>query len=289
MKYGINKIFAALILIIICCLSACGDKPPSQYELTEDRGIVYKSVDAVDIMLDILYPTNRIKDKNPTVIVLHGGGWISGSSEDFYRDFEPLCSQLREAGAAVVGVNYRLAIDGCSWRDCLEDCEDALSFILENADMYDVDRDNICIIGYSAGGQLALMTAIDACDQVKYCVSMSGPTTFTSTVESIYFSETLNYYTSQIFTGDYMFEQYKASPVIRLNRRCNTEFLLVNGTDDEVVPLSHAELFCNEAKSLRIDFELIIPEGLTHFYPHYSEFGSLCTEIAELISAQFID
>ena len=276
--------FLRLICLILAmaALAACSDVP-EQYADAEQSEIIYKTVGEVSVGLDILYPTRRLHDKNPTVAVIHGGGWVSGSREDFYRDFEPLIDRLRAGGVTVVGITYRLASEDNSWRVCLEDCEDALAYLLEHADEYDIDTENFGVIGYSAGAQLALMTSIGAGDQVKYCVSMSAPTTFSAQSDSPYYTETLDYYARQAKIIGMSIDQYKASPVILVSRRCATDFLLVNGTADEVVPACHAELFCREAESFGLEVELIEPEGLTHSYPHYAGFEDLCREIADRV------
>lgn len=278
-KICILHVFIITALLLFSCMRSS----PVQYDATENNQIIYKTVGDINIGLDILYPTKRLHEKNPTVIVLHGGGWISGSSQDFYRDFSMLCDTLRENGVTVVGVNYRLAIEGNTWRDCLEDCEDALAYLLSHAGEYDIDPDNIGLIGYSAGAQLALLTSIETGNQIKYCVSMSGPTTFTMQRDSIYYTDTLDYYVGLAFGNDIQLDIYKASPVIRISRKCRTDFLMINGTDDDVVPVSHAGLFCREAESFGLSAEMITPEGLSHSYPIYPDFISLCNSIAEKI------
>jgi acetyl esterase/lipase len=272
-----------LIIITALLLFNCSSKLPIQYDATEKNEIIFKTVGDIEVGLDILYPTNRIHERNPTVIVLHGGGWISGSSSDFYRDFKLLCNKLRENGIAVVGVDYRLAVENLTWRDCLEDCEDALSYLIEHADEYDIDPDNIGIIGYSAGAQLALLTSIETGGQVKYCVSLSGPTTFTLQRESIYYTEMLDYYVGLAFGDDIHLDLSKASSVVRINRKCKSDFLMVNGLKDEVVPAAHAELFQREAESFGINVEVITPELLSHSYTLYPEYARLCEIIADRV------
>ncbi|MBQ8510831.1 MAG: alpha/beta hydrolase [Clostridia bacterium] len=276
-----RKIIAiVLAFVLLAGLFSCGTEPV-QYEHTESNEIVYKTTDDGALGLDILYPTRRRHDKNPTVLVFHGGGWISGSRTEFYEEFAPLCDGLRAQGVTVVGVSYRFALDGRTWRDCLDDCEDALAYLLEHAAEYDIDTENMGVIGYSAGAHLALMTAIESEDSVKVCVSMAGPVSFTTTPESPYYSSALAYYYDYIFGGKPASAvMLDASPIALVSRKCGSSFLMVNGTADTVVSAVHAESFCREVTSFGLEAELILPEGLTHAYPAYDGFTELCGDIA---------
>ena len=82
---------------------------------------------------------------------------------------------------------------------------------------------------------------------------------------------------------------YKASPIILLSRRCKTDFLIVNGSDDVIIQPAHSEAFYNEAMSFGIDAELMIVDGLTHIYPIYPDFANLCSDIADRIIENLTD
>ena len=276
-----KRILTALLMIMLLLCVSCGDTEIIS-EIPTD-GVVYKTVGETELRINFLAPT-ELKRKSPAVLVLHGGGWVSGTPDDFTRDFLPLCDALRDSGIMVIPVEYRLAGGGDGWRNCLDDCEDALSFVISHARDYGIDPENIGVIGYSAGGQLALMTAIETRDQVKYCVSMSGPTCFSDNPESPFYSDSLNYYIEMIFPANDYIGMYQASPVIRVNRRCQSEFLLVSGTADRVVFPTHADTFMREVGSFGIPAELLEYDGLTHSYTAYPEFYELCSEIAGKVS-----
>ena len=109
-----KRIFALLLALMALQLAFTGCGRVEQYDTssTDDTPIVYKTADGEELTLDVLLPTNRKRMRNPTVIVLHGGGWISGSTEDFCREFAVLIDELRAEGICVVPVNYRLAVNG---------------------------------------------------------------------------------------------------------------------------------------------------------------------------------
>lgn len=56
--------------------------------------------------LDIFLP-DTVKEKNPVLIWIHGGGWKGGDKSEF-RNTSRL-AELRRRGYAVVVINYRLS------------------------------------------------------------------------------------------------------------------------------------------------------------------------------------
>ncbi len=287
-KKYVTKSLLILLLAVLLAFStsftACAGNERPLDEI-DSAQIVYKEVGGISLGLEILYPTNAVKQKSPAVLLFHGGGWVSGAPEEFTTDFAPLCDTLRANGITLVSVTYRLAVNGCLLRDCIDDCEDALEFIIDHAEEYGIDSEKVGVMGYSAGGHLALMTAIEMESAVKYCVSLSGPTYFTRDESSSYYSEPLSYFTDCIFKGDNAFDLYRQSPIIRINRRCSAGFLIVHGMKDVVVPPMHSEAFANEAKLCGVDCKFIEPVGLSHSYPASPGFSELCGEIAGAITS----
>jgi acetyl esterase len=95
---------------------------------------------------------NRTIEKKPVLVYLHGGGF-------FERDVDVMKNMCRllaqEADAVVVGVEYRLAPEH-PYQDGLNDCFEAVRYIYENAEKFNVDAEKIGIVGDSVGGNLAL-------------------------------------------------------------------------------------------------------------------------------------
>lgn len=100
-------------------------------------------------------------EKNlPLIMNYHGGGWVVGTlqNNDYY------CSVLaKEVNALVISVDYRLAPD-FKFPTGLYDCFDALQWAVANAEMLGIDRENICVTGDSAGGNLSAALAIKSRD-----------------------------------------------------------------------------------------------------------------------------
>lgn len=92
-----------------------------------------------------------------TALTIHGGGWscLDRSSMNGVVEF------LTENGFAVYNINYRLS-GAAPFPACADDCLDAARFLLESdhPDLRNLPRQALLVAGASAGGHLALMTAL---------------------------------------------------------------------------------------------------------------------------------
>ena len=98
--------------------------------------------------LDVYYPEGTEKAL-PTIISIHGGGWLYGSKE-LYSHY---CMDLALRGFTVVNFSYRLAPEH-KYPAAIEDCCTVLHWVQKNAAEYFIDLKNIFTVGDSAGGQL---------------------------------------------------------------------------------------------------------------------------------------
>jgi acetyl esterase/lipase len=92
---------------------------------------------------------------HPVALVIHGGGW-SGRDR---TDMERISGQLVSSGYAVFNINYRLAPEHV-YPAQLQDVQQALDFIQENAEAYALNPERLIAVGYSAGAQLALLASV---------------------------------------------------------------------------------------------------------------------------------
>src|SRR5262245_16336441 len=91
----------------------------------------------------------------PTVIFIHGGGWVQGTKEGSMLRALPYIAM----GYSVVNVEYRLANVSLA-PAAIEDCRCALRWVVAHAKEYNIDPDRLIIAGESAGGHLALTTGM---------------------------------------------------------------------------------------------------------------------------------
>ena len=116
--------------------------------ITQCRNISYGSHGKWNL-LDVYYPDGTTAPL-PTIVSIHGGGYVYGSKE-IYRRYG---MDMARRGFAFVNFNYRLAP---KWRfpTPLWDTNSVMEWVCKNAARYHLDPQRIIIVGDSAGAQLA--------------------------------------------------------------------------------------------------------------------------------------
>lgn len=90
----------------------------------------------------------------PAMIVLPGGGY-QGLSD---READPVALAYARAGYQTFILRYSLEKNG-AWPCPLEDYENAMETIKNNAEKWGIDVNKISVVGFSAGGHLAACAA----------------------------------------------------------------------------------------------------------------------------------
>lgn len=94
----------------------------------------------------------------PVILFCHGGGFAFGNLDTH----DAMCRTLAvSARAAVVAVDYRVAPDW-PFPAALDDCAAALAWIRTSGAQHRLDATRLAIAGDSAGGQLAIATALSS-------------------------------------------------------------------------------------------------------------------------------
>lgn len=113
-------------------------------------------------VLDVYRPKDAKGQKLSVIISFHGGGWVYGDKERY----QYYCMSLAKRGFAVVNYTYRLAPE-YQYPAPLEDTNRVVTWVMEHAGEYDLDTENIFMVGDSAGAHgLSLYTAI--CTNPEY-------------------------------------------------------------------------------------------------------------------------
>ncbi len=117
------------------------------------KNIKYLTVKNYDLKLDIYQ--SLIAKPHPTVIFIHGGGWVGRPREVELFFLLPYLKM----GFSVINVGYRLAVQSLA-PAAVADCRCALRWVIRNAQQYNFDPEKIVVSGFSAGGHLAMTTAM---------------------------------------------------------------------------------------------------------------------------------
>jgi len=107
-----------------------------------------------DALLDVFYPSAITDKPLPTIVWVHGGGWVSGSKDDIANYGKVLAGK----GYTVVGVDYSLA-PGKTFPTPIRQVNAALGYLVDNAERLRIDPDYIVLAGDSGGAHIAAVTA----------------------------------------------------------------------------------------------------------------------------------
>lgn len=121
----------------------------------KETRVTVKDMELEGLSFRVVSPLNA-KGALPTVIYYHGGCFVSGG-------FATHDHQLRQlafySGCRVIAVQYRCAPEH-TYPAAHDDAEKGADIIWQHADTLGVDRTRITLAGDSAGGHLALVTAL---------------------------------------------------------------------------------------------------------------------------------
>ena len=126
---------------------------PFPAHISQCRNIVYTTHGHRHCKLDVYFPDGTTEPL-PTIVSIHGGGYVYGSKE-IYRRYG---MDMARRGFSFVNFNYRLAPHH-KFPAPLEDTNAVMEWICANAEKYHLDPNNIFLVGDSAGAQMACQYA----------------------------------------------------------------------------------------------------------------------------------
>jgi len=126
---------------------------PAPQSLPGSRPEIYKKTGDVELPIHIFEPKNhQPKDKRPAIVFFFGGGWRSGSPQQFQNH----CRYLASRGMVAMTAEYRvLNRHGVKAVSCFRDAKSAIRWGRKNAKWLGIDPDRLAAGGGSAGGHLA--------------------------------------------------------------------------------------------------------------------------------------
>jgi len=129
-------------------------KVPGMDKVKVVQNLKYTTSDDQNVLMDVYLPPDLAQsDKRPAVIFIHGGAKTEYTPKD-WGVYTTWGRVVAASGFAGVTFTHRLDYPNKSLENGAQDVRAAVDYVRTNADKYNIDKDRICLIAYSAGGPM---------------------------------------------------------------------------------------------------------------------------------------
>lgn len=214
-------------------------------------GLTFLEVGGEALALDLMTPVGD--GPFPLVVLIHGGGWVSGKRQELVHEQRMLVGQ----GIAAATVDYRLAnAPDSKFPAAVQDVRCAVRFLRSRAREYRLAPDRVLAMGPSSGGHLAAMLAAAGddprldeagCLHRDLAATVSGAVAFYAPLElRPFMGAGVPERILTTFLGESPLDRpgraALASPITHLDVG-DPPFLLVHGAADVLVPPRQSRVF----------------------------------------------
>lgn len=233
-----------------------------------EPNITYLTANTWNGRLDLYLPLHAAAP-SATLVYFHGGGWVTGSKDEAVLEVLPYLAM----GLAVVNVEYRLAHAALA-PAAVEDCRCALRWVFRHAQQYGLDPARIVVGGQSAGGHLALVTAMapvgagfDRLCPGNEDLKVAAVVNFFGVVDALDLLEGAH---ARDFAAGWFGQQpnreaiARAVSPIQYVRAHGPPVITIHGGADPVVPIEHARRLAEALTAAGVPNQLLTIRGGKH-------------------------
>lgn len=257
---------AVLPLVLLGCAAAPEDNavtdPPVPQMKKDFITAEYPSANGRSIPMDTYLPTKS--NLHRAVILIHGGGWVSGGR----GDMASIARFFAEHGFTAISIDYSLA-PAQIWPAQLEDVQAAVRYVRSNAKKLDINPGKIAAAGISAGGHLSMLLGVKdngvsgVSSKVQAVGSISGihdlNAPLTKAGDQYKIVETL-----LRETGKPNKELRKEASPISFVDKSSAPVFFIQGSADPLVPQSQSDLAIAALEAAHIEARFELVEGMGH-------------------------
>ena len=220
----------------------------------------------------------KISSAQAAIIVFPGGGYkgvaIGRKSTIGFNGAE-VCKWLTDAGVTCILLKYRVPNSGCNWNArtrrhdtpdipmALQDAQRTISIVRYNAKKYNIDPKKIGVMGFSAGGNLAVLSST-AFDKRAY-----------EPIDEIDRVSSRPDFAIPVYPGHLTMEHKNKTPTAIAAQELNTDIeisadipptLLIHAIDDPVDPVHYSKVYERELKKAGVNVKLILYQTGGHAF-----------------------
>ena len=235
----------------------------SDASISVDKNVVFGKGGDIELRCDVYKPAPGTGKRMATVHI-HGGGFTGGSKETLTERIRPYAAH----GYVAIASQYRLT-GQAGWPAMIEDVKAAIRWTRANADTLGIDPARIVIVGYSAGGHLAL-TAAGTQDRRELEGNGGNPGVGTQVAACVAY---------------YPVTEGGPPPAPAPTTYVNGGFaptVLFHGVADTTVPIESSQRFFQLLRDAKVPAELHSFAGVPHIFDREPEFAVACGALANL-------
>ena len=200
-----------------------------------DESIAFAVLDTLTLEMDLYFPVDDA-EQHPCIIYSYGGGFVADNQR--HEETRTLCRRLAGEGFVVIAANYRLGLRGVQFKGPLsmikplenairmatEDVMTVTRYAWDYADELCIDRQQIILMGSSAGAITSLQCDYERCNR--------------SELASRYLPEGFRYAGIIAFSGAIF-----ARKGLEYRHDMPAPTLFLHGTADKLVPYKQIKFF----------------------------------------------
>ncbi|HEV8631610.1 MAG TPA: alpha/beta hydrolase, partial [Thermoanaerobaculia bacterium] len=267
---------SAIALAVLALLAGGPASPPAAAQQTYTP-FLDETFSASGQQLDLYVPAGP--PLRTALVFIHGGGFVDVTNQK--ESLSGYAQLYAQGGFVSATINYRLAPEHV-FPAALDDVQAAVRWLRKHGRAYGYPAPRrIVVIGYSAGGNLALMAGLADRSGIAGIVSGAGPSDLRALVADTPF-EQLKEAIASYLGGQ---NPDAASPLFRVSRG-DPRVLLFQGDSDVLVPLGQAQVLADKLKRYRVPVTLRVFPGAGHEIMGPSPYlGQLLTEMTQFLLA----
>ncbi len=197
------------------------------------------------------------------LVHFHGGGFARGSKETLAAKIAPITAR----GYVSIAAQYRLS-GAAKWPAQIEDAKTHIRWVRANATSLGIDPARIAIVGYSAGGHIALFTATQPGTDLAACIAFYPQTDVRPVAAAL------------MPPGSDDAAITDASPITHI-KTGYPPTIIFHGLSDVTIPPENSQHLLQILRDAKVPSELHTFTGVPHEFDMHPEFAESCAALTD--------